>query len=1148
MNIFKIFSSFFIFILISGNFYGQDICTNYTATPGTTISGSGTNTYNTTINVPDSYTITDVNVTVNISHTRNRDLYFYIISPTGTIITLSTYKGGNGDNYSNVTFDDASSNTLPTGNTTLSGSYQPEGSLASFNGQNSNGNWILRITDTANGQGGTINNLNINLCYTPIPVSGYLGPGGVGHSDGSSNLKLWLDASKGTTLAGSNLTNWSDQSGNGNSAISPSLAASPLLASSDVNGYPSLNFDGINDELRVAHNTNLNLTKWDIFVVTKANVNKDYNAIMAKGVDSQENYEFLTYGTGDFHTPLYFTDGSRTFANSSTGLYSTTNFDLFEYSFSSAAGRDVYKNNTSIITDNDNKTPQTNNQSLYIGNENGTTNRFLNGRISELFIFNTPLNNAQRIIINNYLSAKYNQTLANNDIYSHDDFGNGDFDHNVAGIGQASDGSSHFDSQGTGIVRISNPTITGDNRFLFWGEETKNPTYNFSTNTTNFTEQLNSRWRVSRQGNLGRVTVSFDISSMNLTGKQSCSPLQLVVDNNYDFSSPTDIYDLTIVGNTATATGVLLQNNRYFTLRYTDQIVWNGSNFYNGSGSGNAPDNTNACLKLTVKSGATANITFNAHVREVEIETGANLNVANGILLETENNVVINGTINLIGEAQLIQNHTGTSSNSGSGSLKIRQQGTSNLFNYNYWSSPVNRSGFWRIGYLEDTVGIVNFISGINANASTSPITLSSRWLYRFKGPIGDYNSWARLSTSSNIAPGIGYTMKGSGTLATEQEFIFRGIPNDGNYMLPVTANTDILVGNPYPSTLDANQFINDNLSVIDGSLYFWESFSSNNSHYLAEYEGGYAIYNLMMPLAAVADASGLTSGNGTALKPAPTRYVNIGQGFFTTITNSGTLIFNNAQRAFARESLNQTVYFKTNSKSKQTVVTDERPKVWFSFTEPKGYTKMIGLGYDEKASYGYDKGYDAKQYNDFKNDFYWFLNDEKLVIQALPEINTEDKLPLNVKISDAGFYTFSIDKMENIPHDLNIYLVDNIQNTYYNLRDGDAQLFLNSVTKANQFSIAFKNENVLRNTSFEVEKIHTSYDVTNKNLALHTKESLENFKSFKIYNVVGQEVLNVNSPNSYKINLSHLTDGVYFLKVNSKTIEAIKSIKFLKY
>ena len=1124
-------------------------CTNYTVTPGIAISSSGAGTiYNSIINVPDSNTITDVNVTVNISHTWNADLDIYLISPLGTTIELSTDNGGNGDNYNNVIFDDASANTLPTGSTTLSGTYSPEGSLASLNGENSNGNWTLRVIDDESGDGGTINSITLNLCYASSTVEGYLGPGGVGNTDGNSGLIIWYRPDNGVSITGSLVDSWTNSAGISAFNISETGTQRPTLATGAINGYDEISFNGSN-RLRTGltlNSTNFIVNQASTFIVTKADNTTQTSSI------------YLTdplVGSTRFsnHIPwagtVYYDIGTCCSADARiqvSGLTGLTAYSIWSYDAHPTTGKQLYRNQT-LLQSRANTSAYSSHatQRFNLGGNTTGTNGFA-GDVTELVIFKTKINTAQRIIVDNYLAAKYNQTLSINDIYVGDNTANGNFDHDVAGIGQASDGSNHTDSQGTGIVRISNPTALSNNEYLFWGEETQNPTYNFSTNTNNYTEQLNSRWRVSRQGNIGTVTVSFDISGINLSGKQNCSNLQLVVDNNYDFSSPENVYDLTISGSTATVTGVLFQNNRYFTLRYLDQIVWDGTNFSNGSGTGNAPDDTDSCLKLIVKSGSTANLTFNAHVREIEIETGGMLYVSNGILLEVDNQVVINGTIDLLGEAQLIQNHSGTTSNSGTGNLRIRQQGTSNLHNYNYWSAPVNRSGFWQIGYLEVANGVVNFTSGINANPLSTPITLSNRWLYKFQGPIGDYNSWTALSTTSNLLPGTGYTIKGSGAASSEQEFIFRGLPNDGDYAFAVNANTEFLTGNPYPSALDANQFITDNLSVIDGTLYFWESFASNNSHYLADYEGGYATYNLMMPLPAVADASGLTSGNGATSKPAPTQYVNIGQGFFTTITNTGTLNFNNGQRAFARESASETIFYKTtNSKNKQAVIEDERPKLWFSFTDPQGYGKIIGLGYDKNATYNYDKAYDAKSYDYLKNDLYWLLNNEKLVIQALPEINIEDKLPLEIKVSTTGLYKFSINKMENIPNDLNIYLVDDTQNIYYNLRNGEAQLLLNK--NANQFSIVFQKENLLGIENIDSENIITSYDSNTKTLDVHFKEPLTNIINFKIYNTVGQEVLNISTPTSNQINMSHVTDGVYILKVHSKT-DSLSSIKFVKY
>ena len=50
----------------------------------------------------------------------------------------------------------------------------------------------------------------VGLCQT--------GPGGVGKTDGTSDLNIWLNASDESSivLSGSNVTQWSDNSGSGN--------------------------------------------------------------------------------------------------------------------------------------------------------------------------------------------------------------------------------------------------------------------------------------------------------------------------------------------------------------------------------------------------------------------------------------------------------------------------------------------------------------------------------------------------------------------------------------------------------------------------------------------------------------------------------------------------------------------------------------------------------------------------------------------------------------------------------------------------------------------------------------------------------------------------------------------------------------------
>jgi hypothetical protein len=396
-----------------------------------------------------------------------------------------------------------------------------------------------------------------------VPALAQTGPGGVGSS---SNNIFWFDANRGVTTAGLNVTAWADQSGNGRTASPPASGAQPALTASSVNGYPSIDFDGVNDELWVPHTASLNLSSWHFFIVPKVDNAKDYNAWLTKGNDGQENFEMLSYSTNNIHAPVYWTDATRTFPSTGTNVLNTTTFEIVEYSYTSTQGRRIYKNYTSIYTDSENKTPQTNSFDMYIGNEK-TTSRFADGDLAEVIGFNGVLNSAQRIIINNYLAAKYNRTLGSNDLYTMDNTGNGNYDNDVAGIGRVDASNIQNDSQGSGIVRINNPSGLGDGEFFFWGHDNGVKNANNGTDVpSGVASRMVRTWRVSESGgDVGTMDISVDLTGL---GSVTVTDLRLMVDTDNDgvFSDETAISGAVSMGsNVYKWTGVNIADGRRFT-------------------------------------------------------------------------------------------------------------------------------------------------------------------------------------------------------------------------------------------------------------------------------------------------------------------------------------------------------------------------------------------------------------------------------------------------------------------------------------------------------------------------------------------------------------------------------------------------------
>ncbi|MCB0771292.1 MAG: T9SS type A sorting domain-containing protein [Flavobacteriales bacterium] len=415
--------------------------------------------------------------------------------------------------------------------------------------------------------------LLLSFLLAKLLLSAQTGPGGVGTS---TNNVLWLSADQGITESGGLVSAWSDRSGNNNHAYPPGAipGARPSYVVNSANGYPALDFDGSDDQLWVQDHSSIDLTQWHFFMVLRVDLQKDYNAWMVKGDDSDENFEVLSYNDGNIHAPTKYSDGTRTHPSTAGGQVTTSGFNIIEYSYRSADGRDIYKNGSSIHTDNENKTPRTNNLPLYIGNERSTSGRELNGDIAELIAYNAPLNATQRILLNNSISAKYGLTLSASDLYVQDDPANGNYDHEVAGIGRISSSDQHNDSKGSGVVRMNNPSGLNNNEFLLWGH---NNAPMDAWGVTDYPVSIEGRvarvWRVSEVNgtgsavNVGNVDIIFDLNGL---GSVTASDLRLLVDTDNDglFADETPIAGATGIGggNYRFAAVSALRNGRRFTL------------------------------------------------------------------------------------------------------------------------------------------------------------------------------------------------------------------------------------------------------------------------------------------------------------------------------------------------------------------------------------------------------------------------------------------------------------------------------------------------------------------------------------------------------------------------------------------------------
>src|SRR5436190_10367809 len=120
----------------------------------------------------------DLDLTTNLTHTFAADLDITLMSPAGTVVTLTTDNGAGNDNVFNGTVwdDDANpagqvpyttNNGLVTDhayvNLTTATPLVPEEALAAFIGEDPNGTWTLTVSDDLAGDGGSIDSWSIDI-------------------------------------------------------------------------------------------------------------------------------------------------------------------------------------------------------------------------------------------------------------------------------------------------------------------------------------------------------------------------------------------------------------------------------------------------------------------------------------------------------------------------------------------------------------------------------------------------------------------------------------------------------------------------------------------------------------------------------------------------------------------------------------------------------------------------------------------------------------------------------------------------------------------------------------------------------------------------------------------------------------------------
>lgn len=391
------------------------------------------------------------------------------------------------------------------------------------------------------------------LVFAKLVVFSQKGPGGVSTEVvGDSDCKLWLDAGSFNLADGAFINTWPDESlsANDNTPTQGNASLQPIYRNdpaANINGQPIVRFGGgkylefvskpdlntsgpyTEKTYMASFRTGADVTTQQFLYEQGGNV-RGLNMYIENGFLIMGGYDNQNDGDG---TPSWVYTSTKAPIQANTTyvvslefygpLGATTGFirgHMNGEAFQSIdAINGVPAANVGSLWSHPNEpglgaiVGQTVIEGNVAVNSNGAS-PFL-GDFAELILYNKILNNAERIILENYLGAKYFANLSVNDYYDYQDT----YFNDVIGVGRKSGGTDiHTLSQGRNDfeIEVQNANLADEDFFITGHNKADNTTWSAlnAPYNGNQVQRIQRLWRADHTNDVGNITFTIDTTTL----------------------------------------------------------------------------------------------------------------------------------------------------------------------------------------------------------------------------------------------------------------------------------------------------------------------------------------------------------------------------------------------------------------------------------------------------------------------------------------------------------------------------------------------------------------------------------------------------------------------------------------------------------
>ena len=194
----------------------------------------------------------------------------------------------------------------------------------------------------------------------------------------------------------------------------------------------------------------------------------------------------------------------------------------------------------------------------------------------------------------------------------------------------------------------------------------------------------------------------------------------------------------------------------------------------------------------------------------------------------------------------------------------------------------------------------------------------------------------------------------------------------------------------------------------------------------------------------------------------------------------------------------------------------------------------------NNKASDGFNYGFDAYHFDNFPSDMYWLIDNSRFVMQGVGDFDVTKKYPLGLRLGMAGDIEISLQELENFERDTPIYIYDQLIDAYTQINDDDFVLPLDANEYPDRFYLAFETGEeesiIVEEEPYSIDSVRIYYLSDTKEIYINWVDTAD-IKEVILINILGQTVRdwdNIDPLNEHEIRIpvKNISEGNYVIKV----------------